>query len=171
VYDLTRADFEMNGASLGGGSSADNPDVPNLEDIGLVLMAEHPINSDPIYLASPVDLETLPRYVDPFSGQVYVRIPAESVLDATRPGILDFTKMGNYEAATACREDMNKAFERLAGPADDYVTDWPNRVSYQRRVLRVLPNGRKLLQDTDTSMEDFVKAVWSPGWIPDSLPQ
>jgi hypothetical protein len=169
LYDLTEADFEMGGVSLGGGSSADNPDVPNLEDIGLVPMAEHPINSDPVYLAEPQDLGSLPRYVDPHSGRVYVRIPAAAVLDATRPGILDFTKHGTYEAAPACREDMNKAFERLPGPADDYVTDWPNRVSYQRRVLYVLPDGRKVLQDTDTSMEDFVKAVWSPGWIPEWL--
>jgi hypothetical protein len=45
-----------------------------------------------------------------------------------------------------------------------------NRISVQRRVLYVLPDGRKVLQDTDTSMEDFMKAVRSPGWIPDSLP-
>jgi hypothetical protein len=36
----------------------------------------------------------------------------------------------------------------------------------QRRVLMVLPDGRKVLRDTETSMADFVKAAMTPGWIP-----
>ena len=51
------------------------------------------------------------------------------------------------------------------------VNDPDNGLSVQRRVLRVLPDGRKALLDTNTSMFDFVKAVRTPGWIPDSLPE
>jgi hypothetical protein len=45
--------------------------------------------------------------------------------------------------------------------------DFDAGLSYQRRVLMVLPDGRKVLQDTNTSMFDFVKAPRTPGWIPD----
>ena len=33
-------------------------------------------------------------------------------------------------------------------------------------VLFVRPDGRKVLEDTETSMADFVKAPRTPGWIP-----
>jgi hypothetical protein len=65
-------------------------------------------------------------------------------------------------------EETNRRFDNLPGPASALV-DYPGALSFQRRVLYVLPDGRKVLQDTDTSMEDFVKAVRTPGWIPDSL--
>ena len=161
--DLSHADFEM-----GGFSAANNPDVPNMESIGLGPLSWYrPGPNDPFFLSEPVDLASLPRYVDPHSGYVFARVPRAAVLDAS---------VQTYEYASesvdlglvACFEDMHRFFERLAGPAGTYH-DFDDRVSYQRRILRVLPDGRKVLQDTETSMEDFVKAVWTPGWIPDSL--
>jgi hypothetical protein len=163
MIDLSAADFEW-----GGSTTADNPDVPNLEEIGLRLTPRHyPSESEmPQFLADPVNLETLPRYSDPGSGWVWVRIPREQVLDAwVNP--TDWTTH-SYEPVPACLWDLHRNFERLAGPAAAHY-DFANGLSVQRRVLMVLPNGRKVLQDTDTSMEDFVKAPRSPGWIPDSL--
>ncbi|HYT82689.1 MAG TPA: hypothetical protein VEK86_04515 [Gemmatimonadales bacterium] len=154
--DLRGADFEW-----GGG----NPDVPNLDDIGLRPM--HPFwpgYGAPEFLSEPVDLTTLPRYVDPHSGSAWVRIPRASLLD-TWVNTIDWTTF-SYVATPACLEDMHRSFERLAGPASFWQIDLSQGLSHQRRVLTVLPDGRKILQDANTSMVDFVKAPRTPGWIP-----
>jgi hypothetical protein len=162
LYDLSHADFEW-----GGSRNADNPDVPNLEDIGLrPLPWSWGPGGGPRFLSRPVDLATLPRYVDPFSGNTWVRIPRAQVLDASVRTV-DWTTQ-NYEATPACLEELHRSFERLPGPAWA-LGDFDEALSFQRRVLMVLPDGRKVLQDTETSMVDFVKAVWTPGWVPDSL--
>ena len=161
--DLSAADFEW-----GGGGAADNPAAPNLEEIGLRAMfifEPEPFDS-PEFLSEPTDLRVLPRFVDPTNGSVWVRIPRALVLDAwSAPE--DWTTH-SYVASPPCPEHLNRAFERLPGPADALSTFYEG-VAPQRRVVTVLPVGRKVLQDTDTSMEDFVKAPRSPGWIPDSL--
>ena len=164
LLDLSGAAFEW-----GGEATPDNPDVPNLEQIGpSVLPAIYPLAGGmPAFLSEGVDLVTLPRYVDPYSGSVYVRIPTALVLDAVSFPY-DWTSSTAYTPPPACLEDLHRTFERLPGPAagqDDYEAG----VSFQRRVLTILPDGRKVLQDTDTSMEDFVKAPRTPGWVPDSL--
>jgi hypothetical protein len=159
LYDLRQADFE-----LGVASSADNPDVPNLEFVGLrPPVFDWPGWGIPLFLAEPVDLATLPRYIDPHSGTTWVRIPRVLVLDASATTV-DWTTQ-SYEPLPACLEDMHAGFERLAGPAAA-VSDVYEGLSAQRRILAVLPDGRKVLQDTNTSMVDFVKAARTPGWIP-----
>jgi hypothetical protein len=161
LFDLRHADFEWGGP---------NPDVPNLEDIGLTPLwwfYPQPFNM-PQFLSEPVDLATLPRYVDPHSGYAFVRIPGRLVLDAwSNP--YDWTTQTLEVDSPACLENLHRSFERLPGPAAA-LTDFDERLSRQRRVLTVLPDGRKVLQDTETSMADFVKAVRTPGWLPDSLP-
>ena len=84
---------------------------------------------------------------------------------------VDWAKV-DYQPSAACLEVAHWMFERLPGPAYGIygVRDPDNGQSVQRRVLRVLPDGRKILLDTNTGMFDFVKAVRTPGWIPDSLP-
>ena len=158
--DLSHADFEWP-------VRANNPDVPNLQDIGPSLLGYHEPGEGVSFLSDSVDLATLPRYVDPHSGDAYVRIPRGAVIDAWATWV-DWTK-ANYVSNTPCSEVANPAFERLPGPtyAIYGVDDPDNGLSVQRRVLRVLPDGRKVLLDTNTSMFDFVKAVRTPGWIPD----
>ena len=163
LFDLSHADFEWVGAR-----TVDNPQVPNLEEISIFGTMPHhwPTEQMPLILSEPVDLATLPRYIDPVSGNPWVRIPGAAVLDAW-VNIVDWTTF-NYSTSLSCLEDLHRSFERLAGPAQ-MLSDFEQSLSFQRRVLYVLPDGRKVLQDTDTSMEDFVKAVRTPGWIPDSL--
>ncbi len=158
LNDLRHADFEV-----GGSFSADNPEVPNLEGIGLeVAYAFVPITGLPSFLSESVDLGTLPRYVDPLRGDTWVRIPRGLVLDVW-VGMMDWTTY-SYQAVPPCLEATHRYFERLPGPAD-YLSDFYEALSFQRRVLTVLPDGRTVLQDTNTSMADFVKAVRTPGWI------
>ncbi len=85
------------------------------------------------------------------------------VLDA-RTMTHDWTTHHLEITVSACLEDMHRNFERLPGPAG-VLSDFDDGVSIQRRVLMVLPDGRKVLQDTETSMVDFVKAARTPGWI------
>jgi hypothetical protein len=155
---------------MGGPWAVDNPDVRNLEEIGVgpSMPQFWPADEMPQILAGPVDLTALPRYVDAWSGYPWVRIPAASVLDAFAD-VVDWTTH-SYEPAHACLEDLHRSFGRLSGPAE-MRPDGNESLTYQRRVVRVQPDGRKVLQDTDTSMEDFVKAPRTPGWIPDSLPE
>jgi hypothetical protein len=166
LMDLRGAAFEW-----GGQASPDNPDVPNLEQVGpsmLPAFFPEPVLM-PEFLADSVDLATLPRYIEPINGNTWLRMPAALVLDAWATPEDWTTDSPPYQISSACLEDLNHAFERLPGPAGAFG-DFERGVSFQRRVLAVLPDGRKVLQDTDTSMEDFVKALRSPGWIPDSLP-
>ncbi|HYT82685.1 MAG TPA: hypothetical protein VEK86_04495, partial [Gemmatimonadales bacterium] len=159
LWDLSHADFEW-----GGYRNADNPDVPNLEGIGLQGMGfPLPHAEQPLFLSEPVDLTTLPRYTDPYSGRVWVRVPAAAVLDVW-VGAQDWTTT-SYTPVASCLESAHRYFERLPGPAFA-GSDFDNGLSEQRRVLTVLPDGRKILQDANTSMVDFVKAARTPGWIP-----
>jgi len=163
LYDLSHADFEW-----GGSSNADNPDVPNLQNIGLRLPPIWPVDTDmPEFLAEAVDLSTLPRYVDPHSGYTWVRIPRDAILDAW-VGTAE-VPAGVMVTSPPCLEATHRYFDRLPGPAYRHG-DFDAGISYQRRVLMVLPDGRKVLQDTNTSMVDFGNAPRTPGWIPDSLP-
>jgi hypothetical protein len=164
LYDLRHADFEWVGWQ-----TADNPDVPNLADIGPQGMRfYYPFGADmPLFLANAVDWETLPRYITPSSGNVWVRIPRAVILD-TWAGTVDWAAGGGPVSYTPCLTVTHRLFERLPGPPSGHG-DFDNGLSAQRRILYVLPDGRKVLQDTDTSMLDFVEALRTPGWVPDSL--
>jgi hypothetical protein len=161
LFDLTQADFEW------GSNGVDNPDVPNLEDIGLRPMMFHwPMLGYPQFLSEPADLQNLPQYVDPISGNTWARIPRELILDVWAAAlVLDAT---SYQTWPPCTTVAHRYFERLPGPPGIGLEIYDG-VSFQRRVLTVLPDGRTVLQDTNTSMVDFVKAARTPGWVPDSL--
>jgi hypothetical protein len=161
--DLSHAGFEW-----GPPITADNPDVPNLQDVGpMPIVVNWPWPDQPEFLAQAVDMAALPRYIDAYSGHVWVRIPRAQILDAS-VGIIDFT-YSSYVPQPPCLEDVHQAFERLPGPAFE-PSDLDRGLTVQRRIVAILPDGRKLLQDTNTSMFDFMKAPRTPGWIPDSLP-
>jgi hypothetical protein len=158
--DLSHADFAM-----GASSAADNPDVPNLQDIGPTpLYPITPVTGHPVFLSDQVDLETLPRWIMPLNGSTWLRIPRASVIDVW-VGQVDWTTGSGYTPSPPCNEDVHRYFDRLSGPADYMSTDFYEFLSVHRKTLTVLPDGRVILQDTNTSMYDFVKAAWTPGWI------
>jgi hypothetical protein len=165
LYDLRHADFEW-----GGWQTADNPDVPNLAGIGPSWMPFYwPQSTDmPLFLANAVDWETLPRYIEPTGGGVWVRIPRALILDAWA-GTVDWAAGGGSVSVVPCLNVTHRLFEQLPGPPAS-SGDFDNGLSAQRRTLYVLPDGRKVLQDTDTSMLDFAEALRTPGWIPDPPP-
>ena len=159
LIDLSGADFEIGV----GWASADNPDVPNMVDIGLrPFVVNWPIGDEPQFIATPTDPSALDRYTDPYTGQVWIRIPGENIIDATT-GVIDYTKSG-YVASPRCGQALHPAFERLPGPANSHE-DFYAGLSAQRLVLRI-DDGRVILRDTNTSMADFKKTERTPGWIP-----
>lgn len=160
LVDLSHADFEW-----GGQHTADNPDVPNLLDVGPTPMYPPvPVGEEAVFLARATDLDGLPRWIQPYDGSTYIRIPAAAVVDAMAP-LVDWTKE-SYTPTRRCPQMLNKAFERLPGPALWSGEDGAS-YSLQRRVIATLPDGRKLLQDTNTSMADFVRAFVTPGTLAD----
>ncbi len=161
--DLSDVDFEF-----GGAGSANNPDVPNLLDIGpLTFTHTWPYENMPLFLADPVELDVLPRYTDPVSGGTWIRIPAEAIHDAW-VGTIDYTTHGYPDAPPPCSDALHPRFERLPGPAET-ASDFYDEVSMQRRVLGYTGTGQAILQDTNTSMADFAKSPRSLGWIADPL--
>ncbi len=163
LEDLSGADFEFAPEF-----SADNPDVPNLTSIGLdALNINTPTIGVPIFLSLPVDTESLPRLTEQWLGYTYARFPRESILDLVIP-VYDYTK-GVIELAPPCSQAIDPHFETLPGRALWESSDGPAWTA-QRRVL-ITSDGRKSLQDTNTSMADFVRAWKTPGWIPDTIPE
>jgi hypothetical protein len=161
LEDLSGADFEFP-------FSADNPDVPNLTNIGLdALYINTPTIGVPIFLSLPVDTESLPRQTEQWLGYTYARFPREAILDLVIP-VHDYTK-AVIQLAPPCSQPIDPHFEMLPGPALWESSDGPAWTA-QRRVL-ITSDGRKSLQDTNTSMADFVRALKTPGWIPDTIPE
>ncbi len=163
LEDLSEADFEF--APYGG---ADNPNVPNLSSIGLdALFINTPSVGVPIFLSMPVDIESLPRQTEQVLGYSYVRFPREAVLDLVLP-VYDYAK-GIIDLSPLCSQAIDPHFEALPGPALWEASDGSSWTA-QRRVL-FTSDGRKILQDTNTSMADFVRAWKTPGWVPDTIPE
>ena len=162
LEDLSTADWEF-----GLSGAAGNPDVPDLSIVGLEgLRINDPMFGNPLFLSRPVDTESLPRLTESWSGRTYLRFPREEIIDVTI-GAVDFTK-SSFETAAPCSQAIDPHFETLPGPALWSASDGPAWTA-QRRVL-FTADGRKILQDTNTSMADFVRAWKTPGWIPDTIP-
>jgi cytochrome P450 len=139
-----------------------------LESIGLEpLYRNTPITGTPIFLSKPLDPESLPTQTEPWLGHKYARFPKEAVLDLVI-GVYDGTK-GVLKRSPLCPQAIDPHFETLPGPALWSASDGPAWTA-QRRVL-FTADGRKILQDTNTSMADFVRAWKTPGWIPDTIPE
>ncbi len=156
--DLTHADFELLGAA-----DVDNPAVPNMADIGLdydrfghglTLFAMFAF-----FLSEPVDVETLPRAW--WWGQENARFPREALLDVLATEQDDALMEQNYPP---CDENVHRNFDRLAGGFTKTGED--REVSVQRLVIDTTPDGRAILQDTNTSAVDLVHAPYTPGTLP-----
>lgn len=155
LSDLTSAEFEFPSAG-----SAGNPDVPDLTDVGSrQLLGPEPNVTYPIFLAAPTDTESLPTATEPLRGVVYHRFPISSVVDVAVMQ-WDYTKGGTTQPPF-CSQVVTPDLEALPGPALWSSSDgaaWTG----QRRLLGV-EGGRGILQDTNSSMSDFVRAWKTPG--------
>ena len=157
--DLSHADFELEGSA-----DADNPEVPNLPEVGPRLWPyDHgvePRSNAPLFLAQPHDLGSLVRQKDPFWGSEWVRIPTESVLDVVNADPMS----PNVDVLIdpPCALFVPRSMDRLAGVWKLNIHD--ATYTMQRKTLQII-DGRFVLQDVNTSFVDFTEAKRSPGSI------
>ena len=157
--DLTHADFELSGEA-----DADNPDVPNLQQVGptpwyrghgLDLLA-----GPPWFLALATDPASLVQRRDPFWFLDWVRVPTSSLLDVVTASLM----VPHMERMNApCATSVARSLDRLEAAVPSIGSD--TNTSMHRRVLRTTPDGRVILQDVNTSFVDFVEGRQSPGRI------
>jgi hypothetical protein len=161
--DLTHADFEL----LGHGD-VDNPAVPNMSDIGLDYSRRgHGMElwvGMTLFLSEPVDIETLPRAQPwaPEGDRESVRFPREALLDVQATEKNDALDEQNLPR---CLEQVHRNFDRLAGGFIKHGHDL--EYSVQRVVIDYTPDGRAILQDTNTSAVDLVHALYTVGTLPE----
>lgn len=163
LMDLSGAQFEFLGPS-----DVDNPASVNMINVGPGEWAatstghglEWSAGDVTAFVASPVDVASLPHAQLPVQDPDYVRIPGDKLLDVLTS---DWTPaMDATLQYHSCGEEVNTAFDRQRAELSDYATD----VSIQRRVLFQTSTGRKVLLRTRTSARDFARAAWNPGTIP-----
>ncbi|MGD2154517.1 MAG: DUF4876 domain-containing protein [Gemmatimonadales bacterium] len=160
--DLTQADFELLGPA-----DVDNPAVPNMPDIGLEYdRLGHGMSLPDFYtffLSEPVDIETLPRASPwaPLYVHEYVRFPREALLDVLAAQDNDALHEQNY---FHCLQQVHRNFDRLAGGFTKGGVDL--EYSVQRLVIDYTPDGRAILQDTNTSAVDLVRALYTVATLP-----
>lgn len=152
--DLRGADFEF----YEGGGDVDNPDVPNLVDVGTW--------SDPTghgliwsalanvaFLARPFDLASTPTAF--ISESAWRRIPAAALLDVM--AVKTTYQSGYPECSWLVDPNFDRDAVRLAGsrPEDDLL-------AYRRREVPFSMGGRPVLQHTRTSAWDFTLVTRAP---------
>ncbi|MGD2216062.1 MAG: DUF4876 domain-containing protein [Gemmatimonadales bacterium] len=165
--DLTDADFELLGSA-----DVDNPAVPNMPDIGLDYSRRgHGMElwiGKTLFLSQPVDIETLPRawpWAPDFDIE-YARFPREALLDVLATQVNDALHEQNYRY---CLQQVHRNFDRLAGGFIKHSHDL--EYSVQCLVIDSTPDGRAILQDTNTSAVDLVRALYTVGTLPGNVGQ
>ena len=157
--DLSRADFELTG-----NADVDNPDVPNLPEVGPVSHLRghgmHTTESQVLFLALPVDVAGLTKAL--ITDYSWARIPADRVVDVLHGDWVDVTSQPPFIWDQYCSW-VNRDFDRLETVW--YRPGGDNRISEHRRALRIGQGGRLVLQDVNTSFVEWVLAVYSPGRI------
>ena len=159
--DLSNADFELFGSG-----DVDNPDVPNLPEIGLrPWFHGHGLlfyYSRPLFIANELDPASLERVVERLgSGDVTrIRIPTMDLIDVIWTEQDDAFIDQLYER---CDGVVHEIFDQLGGgfmPGGEDLT-----ASAQRIRLPGASGAAGRLQDTNVSAVDLVSARFTPGTI------
>jgi hypothetical protein len=161
--DLSRADFEFVGSS-----DVDNPDVPNMINVGPGEWADvlgHGLFfsslSNTVFIADSVDTASLPRDFLPVNAPEYRRIPTGRILDVVTTTIV--ASQESVFGFPLCAGDVNALFDRQRAKLIDVEQPY----SVVRKVASTLPSGRIVLQRTLTSSRDFtVQDPPTPGRVP-----
>ena len=159
--DLSGADFELEGAA-----DVDNPDVPNLREVGPQSdrRGHGMYTGDPtvLYLALPVDVAGLTKGLVGGSEHAAARIPGDRIVDVRHGDWVDPDAEPPFVYDEYCSY-VNREFDRLASPW--YRPSGDSRISQHRKVVRTDNGSRVVLQDVNTSFVDWVLSLYSPGRI------
>jgi hypothetical protein len=155
LLDLSGADFEFLGAS-----DVDNPVVPNMVNFpawsnwpSIVGHGPTWVSMIGIFLADPVNPDSLLRDNLPLPYPLYVRIPRDKIIDVLTSASVPDDPYG--------RADCNFVHPSFDG-AFAQLVDGSVEHSIARKLL--VP-GLNLLQRTKVSAVDFQLAPPSPGWV------
>lgn len=158
TFDLTVAPFEFRASG-----DANNPAAADILSIGPSDGSGMPggfmlhENREVIAIAEFVDVATLARRQQVNTTLELVRIPATALLDVA------VHRRVFQESYPPCGESsVHSRFDRQDA---HLLTNYDAR-SMQRRVLRTLPDGRKILQRTGTSSRDFEARAPTPFALP-----
>ncbi|MCG8468813.1 MAG: DUF4876 domain-containing protein [Gemmatimonadetes bacterium] len=156
--DLSGADFELFGPG-----DVDNPDAANVGEVGLEpYFSGHGLRyfiSHTLFLAAPRDVTSFETGILQAFGEEFVRVPAAAILDVISTLEDDALEDQRMEW---CDEFVHPSFDQLGGGFIKHQTDLG--LSVQRLVVDA--SGQRILQDTNTSAVDLIKAPYTPGWIP-----
>jgi hypothetical protein len=154
--DLRNADFEIV-------TGTDNPEVPNMRDIGLWPATIPLLSASAVYfLAEPTDLASLPRISEPGVVRDWYLFSPESIIDSSGFEWVGSRKDCAHETDAAGL--AHRRFERHE--FSGFINDGQPQFTAQRRALRTAPDGRVVLQNTNTGAADFFRAVRTPGEVP-----
>jgi len=167
LLDLSAADFE-----IGFGGAAANPAVPDMLDVGLRGWRANSLilTRDVVFLAERIDVASLPIVFRDADGSPYVRMPASHLLDVVAVRIL-WPDHDTRSISLPCAPMVHPLFDRYATVLRETGFDTDVNLaavwSLERKVLRVGPSGRPVLQNTNTSAVDFFVGTRTFGALPD----
>ena len=160
--DLSAADFELRGSG-----DVNNPDVPDLVEIGLrswfhghglLFYVGHVL-----FIAEKLDPAALERTVWslPSGDMTMLRVPASALIDVVWTEEDDALRDQRHEG---CDGVVHERFDQLGGGYLKHGVDLT--LSVQRILLPGAAGAAGRLQDTNVSAVDLVKAPITPGRIP-----
>jgi len=159
--DMSNADFEFLGPS-----DVDNPDVQNMPEAGVFIWPDgHGLRffvAHNFFLADRLEVNSLERGVMQLPGVDVdlVLFPNELLLDVMSTEDNDALQ---EQRSPPCGPAVPIALDRLSGGFIKHGVDL--EFSVQRLVIGTV-NGRDILQDTNTSAVDLVRALFTPGHLP-----
>lgn len=165
LLDLSGADFEF-----GGDRAGDNPAVPNMIDVGPRSFRLHPppfLGSGIRFLARSLDVSSLPVALRDVWGEGYVLVPREALVDVVAINVL---WPDNDREILPCIPVVHRSLQRYEGGLYEIGfgadTEYKAVRSVQRHALRLAPDGRIILMNTNTSAVDFFHGLKTPGTVP-----
>lgn len=155
--DLSGADFELLGSA-----DVDNPDVPNLPEVGVEpFQLGHGLRffiGHVFFIAEDLNVAALERgTLTTISGDIeYLKLPAEALIDVLDTEDDDALEEQEFPP---CDGKVHRSFDRLGGGFVEHGGDL--EFSVQRMVIGA-DGGRVILQDTNTGAVDLIRARHTP---------
>lgn len=155
--DLTMADFEF---PFGG--RANNPSIPDLNDVGLKPIDGHRMerffgNFDVPFIATPLDVDALERVLPKYQGE-FALVPAEAIVDLAAMTSTFYLTRRN---APLCLTQVHPSLDQVSGVLGPHEQPDAHMLSVSRKRL---VDGR--LQRTRATYVDFEVVARSPGSVP-----
>lgn len=158
--DLSGADFELLGSA-----DVDNPDVPNLLEVGVEpFQLGHGLRffiGHVFFIADDLNVAALERGTLTITRDTeFLKLPAEALIDVLDTE--DTNPLGEQEFPP-CDVKVHRSFDRLGGGFVEHGEDLGFSV---HRTVVGAAGGRVILQDVNTAAVDLIRARYTPALPP-----